>query len=57
MASTDDELRRREAWEHLPLQPGEVLVVVGPHGQPDLVHDVLRSHGGRVIEVPATGRA
>jgi hypothetical protein len=56
MASTDDELRRREAWEHLPLQPGEVLVVVGTHGRPDEVDDILRSHGGRVIEVPATGR-
>ena len=34
---------------YLALEPGEVLVVVCSHGQPDVVRDVLNAHGGRLI--------
>ena len=39
-------------WELLPLQPGQVLVVVAGHGHSDEVQDVLRRHGGRLVAKP-----
>ncbi len=50
--------RRSRAWgeheeiEMLPLQPGEVMVVVCGHGHPDVVRDVLRRHDGRLVDLP-----
>lgn len=39
-------------WERLPLQPGQVLVVVAEHGDPDQVTDILQRHGGELVAKP-----
>lgn len=39
-------------WERVDLEPGEVLVVVGGHGHPVDVADVLVDHGGRLVARP-----
>lgn len=53
MAATDRELRNREAWERLRLEPGEILVVARSHDQPGTMRSVLTRHGGRLIEQPS----
>jgi hypothetical protein len=40
-------------WERVPLEPGQVLVVVDQHGHPDDVREVLHRHGGRLVAKPA----
>lgn len=43
-------------WERRPLQPEEVLVVVGQHGNPHRVRGTLTRHGGRLVSKPPTPR-
>jgi hypothetical protein len=52
LASEEHELDEEWDWERLPLQPGEVLVVVADHGHPDEVRDVLQQHGGALVSKP-----
>jgi hypothetical protein len=40
-------------WEKVPLEPGQVLVVVDQHGRPEDVREVLLRHGGRVVAKPS----
>ncbi len=48
------------AWDehqefgYVALEPGEVLVVVCSHGQPDVVHQLMESNGGRLIAKDAS---
>ncbi len=39
-------------WERVPLQPGQVLIVVAGHGHPDQVTEVLVAHGGHLVAKP-----
>jgi hypothetical protein len=39
-------------WERIPLQPGQVMVVVDQHGYPDEVRRILERRGGRIITKP-----
>jgi hypothetical protein len=52
-------LRRREPrienewdWERVILAPGQVLVVVDQHGDPEAVREILQRHGGRLVDRP-----
>lgn len=38
-----------EDFGYVALEPGEVLVVVCSHGQPDVVRQLMESNGGRLI--------
>jgi hypothetical protein len=48
------EVEREFDWERVPLEQGEVLVVVCEHGDPDGVRAVFARHNGRLVEKPAT---
>ena len=51
--TTEDHLLEEEwDWERVPLQPGQVLIVVAGHGHPDQVADVLERHGGHLVAKP-----
>lgn len=52
LASEEHEVDDEWDWERLPLQPGEVLVVVADHGHPGEVLDVLQQHGGTIVSKP-----
>jgi outer membrane lipoprotein SlyB len=39
-------------WERAPLEPGQVLVVVDQHGNPDESKRILEHHGGRMVAKP-----
>ncbi|HSJ34307.1 MAG TPA: hypothetical protein VLB85_04575 [Acidimicrobiia bacterium] len=54
LTSEQPELEREADWERVPLDPGEVLVVVCEHGDPDDVREVIERHGGRWVEKPAS---
>ena len=51
---TAEEHVMEEEWdrERVPLQPGQVMVVVDQHGHPDDVKRILRSHGGQLVAKP-----
>lgn len=53
LTSEMPEVEREFDWERVPLQPGEVLVVVCEHGDPEDVRAVFDRHGGRWVEKPA----
>ncbi|MCD9622640.1 hypothetical protein [Rhabdothermincola salaria] len=57
IAAASEERDEHEALEHLPLQPGEVIVAVCSHGRRDDVEAAFERHGGRVIArgMPAIG--
>lgn len=46
-------LEEERDWERTDLRPGEVLVVVCQHGDPDQFREVIARHGGRVVSKPA----
>lgn len=39
-------------WEHVPLDPGQVLLAVSGHDDPDVVRRTLERHGGRLVPKP-----
>ncbi len=43
-----------QEFGYVALEPGEVLVVVCSHGQPDLTRELLHANGGRLISKTAT---
>lgn len=53
LTAEEPELEEEWEWERVPLEPGEVLVVVGEHGHRSDVADVLRRHGGHLVAKPA----
>jgi hypothetical protein len=52
LASEDHVLREEWDWDQLPLEPGQVLVVVADHDRPDDVMAILRRNGGDVVATP-----
>jgi hypothetical protein len=52
IASEEHELDDEMDWERVPLEPGQVLVVVAGHGHPDEVKDILAGKGGRHLPKP-----
>jgi hypothetical protein len=52
LAAEEHELDEEGDWERVPLEPGQVLVVVAGHGHPDDVTDVLGSNGGHLLSKP-----
>jgi hypothetical protein len=52
LASEEHEVDEEWDWERLPLQPGEVLVVIADHGHPGEVIDVLQQHDGTIVSKP-----
>ncbi len=52
LASEEHVLDEEWDWERIPLQPGQVLVVVADHGHPDEMLDVLQQHGGSLVSKP-----
>jgi hypothetical protein len=52
LAAEEHELDEERDWERVPLQPGEVLVVVAGHGHPDDVTDILARNGGHLLSKP-----
>ncbi|MFP3914730.1 MAG: hypothetical protein ACLFWM_07620 [Actinomycetota bacterium] len=53
LTSEEHVLEEEWDWERTPLQPGQVLVVVCQHGDPEDVARILGSRGGRLIARPA----
>lgn len=53
LTSEVPEMERESDWERVRLEPGEVLVVVCQHGDPDAARTIFSRHGGRPIEKPA----
>lgn len=47
------EVEREFDWERVPLEQGEVLVVVCEHGDPDDVRETFARYGGRLVQKPA----
>jgi hypothetical protein len=43
-----------QEFGYVALEPGEVLVVVCSHGQPDVVRELMQSNGGRLISKGAS---
>lgn len=39
-------------WDRVPLDPGQVLVVVAGHGHPQKVTEILRRHDGEIVTKP-----
>lgn len=54
LTSEQPEQEWEDDWERVPLDPGEVLVVVCEHGDPEEVRDVFQRNGGRWVEKPAS---
>jgi hypothetical protein len=52
LAAEEPVLEEEWDWERVPLQPGQVLIVVAGHGHPDQVADVLERHGGHLVAKP-----
>ncbi len=52
LAAEDHVLEDEWDWDRVPLQPGQVLVVVAGHGHPDTVSDCLERHGGHIVIKP-----
>ncbi|MGB5565927.1 MAG: hypothetical protein WBN93_06290 [Acidimicrobiia bacterium] len=52
IAAEEHELDEEWDWERVPLEPGQVLVVVAGHGHPDEVTDILGRNGGHVLSKP-----
>jgi hypothetical protein len=53
LASKHEVVEDERDWEQTRLAPGEVMIVVGGHGDPDTVADVLARAGGRIVAKPA----
>jgi hypothetical protein len=49
IAAADRAMTEHEELAHIPLAPGEVLIAVCSHGQPDAVRAVMQRHGGRLL--------
>ncbi|HSJ83148.1 MAG TPA: hypothetical protein VLA91_04955 [Acidimicrobiia bacterium] len=50
---SEEHIREEEwDWERIPLQSGQVMVVVDQHGHPDDVERILERHGGQIIAKP-----
>ena len=52
LAAEEHELDEEGDWERVPLEAGQVLVVVAGHGHPGGVADVLGSNGGHLLSKP-----
>jgi hypothetical protein len=52
LSSEEEVLEEEWDWERLPLQQGQMLVVVSGHGHPTEVTEVLRRHGGHIVTKP-----
>jgi hypothetical protein len=52
LAAEEPVLEEEWDWERVPLQPGQMLVVVAGHGHEDQVADILQRHGGHLIAKP-----
>ena len=52
LAAEEHELDEEWVWERVPLEPGQVLVVVADHGHPDDVKDILARAGGQPLSKP-----
>ena len=52
LAAEEHVLDEEWDWERVPLQTGQVLVVVAGHGHPEEVADVLQRHGGHLMAKP-----
>lgn len=50
IAAADREFSGHQELSETPLNPGEVLVVVRSHGQPDTIRSVMQRHGGRLLD-------
>lgn len=53
LSSEEHVLEEEWDWERVPLEPGELLVVVSGHEHPDQAVEILRSHGGDLVRKPA----
>lgn len=52
LATEEHELDEELDWERVPLEFGQVLVVLAGHDHPDEVADILRRHGGDLVAKP-----
>lgn len=53
LSSEEHVLDEEWDWERVPLEPGQLLVVVSGHDHPDQVAAILCRHGGDLVEKPA----
>lgn len=53
LSAEEHVLEEQWDWERTDLRPGEVLVVVCQHGDPDQVREVFDRHDGRLVSKPA----
>jgi hypothetical protein len=49
IAAADRELLQHAELSETPLDPGEVLVAVCSHGEPQTVEGVMERHGGKLL--------
>jgi len=49
-------LWEQEAWEHVPVDPGQVLVVVAPGGREEEALTIFSRHGATVVDPTADHR-
>lgn len=52
LAAEEKVLDEEWDWERVPLEPGQMLVVIASHGHPEQVTDILQRHGGHLIAKP-----
>ena len=52
LATEEHELDEETDWERVPLEFGQVLVVVAGHDHPDEVADILRRNKGDLVSKP-----
>ena len=53
LSSKEHVLEEEWDWERVPLQPGQLLVVVSGHEHPDQVSRILGSRGGELVSKPS----
>jgi hypothetical protein len=53
LSSEEHVLEEEWDWERVPLQPGQLLVVVSGHEHPDRVAGILERHGGELVSKPS----
>lgn len=52
IAAADREFSEHDELSETPLNPGEVLVAVRSHGEPETVRSAMQRHGGRLLNGP-----
>jgi hypothetical protein len=52
LKGSEAEMDEEWDWERLGLEPGQVMVVVDQHGEPDEAKAILSRHGGRLVGKP-----